>query len=343
MNARRLDDDNHHVITTGTAATDPFGDCGIRRSMIEHNGGARSSSFVALTLALGCLWAVPAMAADPPPEGSGDAPPPAAAPPPPAAAPMAPPPAAPPSAVEAMPKPPTAAEAMPATRPDTLPPIDVGAWVRAGATIQGRDASKLNDWHMSDAYGELHAGGKIHKNVGITVNLNASMANYGATPSQAFVGLEDAIIQFDFIDEFHLWAGHLLVPVDRANSGGPFFAIPWNFLPGLFALPALPKEGPTGRNNGAVVWGDIMKGKVTYLVGVFDNGDIGTHPLYSGRLRVSLLDEEPGFWGNASYFGDHDIASIADEMDQKRLGKSIAYEVCRMAFVWHLENETLEI
>jgi hypothetical protein len=315
MDARRLDD-NDHAITTGTAATDPLRDCETRRSMNEHNGGARITSLIAMTLAVGVLWTVPAMAADPPPEASGDAPPPAEAAPP-AAPPMAPPPAAAaPSAVEATPKPPTAAEAMPASRPDALPPIDVGAWVRAGATIQGQDPSKLNDWHMSDAYAEIHAGGKIHKNVGLTVNFNASMANYatpgmgGAPPNQAFVALEDAIIQFDFMDEFHVWGGHLLVPVDRANSAGPFFAIPWNFLPGLFALPALPKEGPTGRNNGAVVWGDIAKGKVTYLVGVFDNGDIGTHPLYSGRVRLSLLDEEPGFWGNASYFGDHDIASI---------------------------------
>jgi len=34
---------------------------------------------------------------------------------------------------------------MPATRPDKLPPIDVGAWVRVGARIQGRDPKKLDD------------------------------------------------------------------------------------------------------------------------------------------------------------------------------------------------------
>ena len=212
-------------------------------------------------------------------------------------------------------KPPTNAEAMPATKPDTLPPIDVGAWARAGAIIQGSDPKKLDDWHMSDAYVELHAGGKIHKNVGVTLNLNASTAGYGTMPSQAYVALEDAIIQLDFVDELHLWAGHLLVPVDRANSAGPFFSIPWNFLHGLFTVgqpqgPGLTHEGPTGRNNGAVVWGDIAKGKLTYLAGAFDNGDGSTSPLYSGRLRLALLDEEPGFWGNASYYGDKDIFSV---------------------------------
>jgi hypothetical protein len=122
------------------------------------------------------------------------------------------------------------------------------------------------------------------------------------------VAVMDAIISFDFLDELHLWAGHLLVPVDRANASGPFFMIPWNY-PGV-AVGALPKEGPSGRNNGAVVWGDISGGKLTYLAGVFDNGEVTTSPLFSGRVRLALLDPEPGFWGNGSYFGDKNLLSI---------------------------------
>jgi hypothetical protein len=254
------------------------------------------------------------------------APPPADVPPPPPAAPVAAPPppvvvapvpdGTPPSTVATEAKPPTASEAMPATRPEVLPPIDVGAWVRASGIFQGSDPSKLNDWHMDNAYVELHAGGKITKNVGVTLNLNAQMANYGvmgatAQPvgSNPLVSLEDAIISFDFVDEFHLWGGHLLVPVDRANSSGPFFMIPWNF-PGVAVDFAIPKEGPTGRNNGAVIWGDLAGGRATYLVGAFDNGDVTTSPLFSGRLRVALLDPEKGFWGNCGYFGDKDILSF---------------------------------
>ena len=229
------------------------------------------------------------------------------------------PPAAPatPSAVEASPKPPTAAEAMPATRPDALPPIDVGAWIRASGIFQGQNTSKINDWHMDSAYVEFHAGGKIHKNVSLTLNLNANMLAWNAAgvPSQgSLVALEDAIIAFDFIDEFHLWAGRLLVPVDRANASGPFFMIPWNY-PGFFSaqgslVVSAPVEGPSGRNNGAVLWGDIAGGKFSYFAGVFDNGNIATSPLFSGKLRLALLDPEPGFWGNGSYFGDKDILSI---------------------------------
>jgi len=202
---------------------------------------------------------------------------------------------------------------MPATRPDVLPPIDVGAWLRVSGIFQGSNPSKINDWHMNNLYGELHAGGKIHKKVGVTLNLNANFTNWDATtlPSQgSLVAVEDAIISFDFIDEFHLWAGHLLVPVDRANAAGPFFMIPWNY-PGFFAGVAAPKEGPSGRNNGAVVWGDIAGGKFTYLAGAFDNGTGGADsPLLSMHLRLDLFDPEGGFWGNASFFGDKDILAI---------------------------------
>jgi hypothetical protein len=199
---------------------------------------------------------------------------------------------------------------MPATKPDVLPPIDVGAWVRIGGKFQSATApNKLSDWQMSDTYAELHAGGKIMKNVGVTVNLNVGGNAYGNGPG--LVGLEDAILQLDFDDAFHVWAGRLLVQEDRANSGGPFFAIPWNFYSGLFnPIVAVPHEGPTGRSNGAVLWGDIQGGKFTYIGGVFDNGNVNTSPLYSARVRLALLDPEPGFWGNTSYFGDKDIFSI---------------------------------
>jgi len=228
----------------------------------------------------------------------------------------------------ALPPPPvvTDTDAMAATRADKLPPIDVGAWTRVSGRFQGDNPKKLNDFSMDNAYVELHAGGKIHKKVGVTLNLNANMLGWygnGVPYQGSLVAVEDAIISFDILDEFHVWGGHLLVPVDRANASGPFFMLPWNY-PGFFggAVQA-PREGPSGRNNGLVVWGDISGGKLTYLAGVFDNGtgvtkneDLsmtkvpGTSPLFSGRVRLALLDPEPGFWGNGSYFGDKDLLSI---------------------------------
>src|SRR6266498_2148111 len=217
---------------------------------------------------------------------------------------------------------------MPATRPDVLPPIDVGAWLRAGSKFQGAQVNKVNDWKMDTALIELHAGGKIHKKVGVTLNLVSNMQSLfnqpgsDATEGGSYVAVEDAIISFDFMDEFHFWAGHLLVPVDRSNASGPFFMIPWNY-PGFFAGVAAPMEGPFGRNNGAVVWGDIAGGKLTYLAGAFDNANLATSPLFSGRVRLALWDPEPGFWGNGSYFGEKDMLSIGVGAQYMKHGSSV--------------------
>ena len=141
---------------------------------------------------------------------------------------MAPPPTTPPPPpVEA--KPPTSAEAMPATRPDVLPPIDVGAWMRVGGIFQGSDPSKLNDWHMDNAYVELHAGGKItqegrrhaepERQHGELRQRQPAHTGDAQAPGRR---VEDAIISFDFIDEFHVWAGHCwswsTAPTPRARS-----------------------------------------------------------------------------------------------------------------------------
>ena len=122
---------------------------------------------------------------------------------------------------------------MPATRPDVLPPIDVGAWLRAGSKFQGAtDPSKVNDWHMDQALIELHAGSKVTKQIAVTLNLTSNMQSLFNPPGNgmgeggSYVAIEDAIIQFDFMDEFHLWGGHLLVPRRPLERLGALFHDP---------------------------------------------------------------------------------------------------------------------
>ena len=165
----------------------------------------------------------------------------------------------------------------------------------SAACSRASDPSKVNDWHMDNAYVELHAGGKIHQKVSVTLNLNANMVGFGDSTATtaagqigSTVGLMDAIISFDF---------HRRVPpVGRPPAGArrprervrSVLHDPLE-LPGSSRSTPLPKEGPYGRNNGAVIWGDIAAGKLTYLAGVFDNANVGTSPLFSGRVRLALL------------------------------------------------------
>lgn len=224
-------------------------------------------------------------------------------------------PALPPPNQEDVPPPEKQADVEPPNPAVALPPIQVGAWLRVGGRIQGSNPEKLNDGSLDAVYGELHVGGKLHDKVSVTLNLN----------TRALAGtanLMDGIIAFDFTDAVHLWAGQLLVPVDRSNAAGPFFMIPW-YYPGFLTVGdttvvMAPREGPNGRNRGAVLWGEFFGGKLKYLAGGFDNGDKTTTPLWSGRLVAAIIGEEPGFWGNSSYFGEKDVLAIgAGEQYQK--------------------------
>jgi hypothetical protein len=102
--------------------------------------------------------------------------------------------------------------------------------------------------------------------------------------------------------------------------------IPWNY-PGILSVGAktvfmLPREGPSGRNTGADIWGDFGEGAFKYFVGAFDNGDVKTNPLISGRVNVALIGKEPGLWGNSSYFGDKDVVAIGVGGQYERKGST---------------------
>ncbi len=288
----------------------------VRRTMRGFPRALVLAAAIDLVGATSALAADPAPAAAPAPSAAPAPPtPPAAAPAPPPAteaaapaapAPTPPAPAAGSAAAAQAATPPLATEAMPATREEKLPPIDVGAWVRAAGRLQGNDPKDLDGVKMDTAYVELHAGGKVHKNVSVTLNLNANGLAGTA-------GIEDAIIGFDFADPIHLWVGQLLVPVDRANFAGPFFMIPWNY-PGFLTVGAntvvaAPMEGPTGRNTGGSVWGNDPDGKVKYALGVFLPSTTG-NPLVSGRISTALIGKETGYFGNETFFGDQTIVSI---------------------------------
>jgi hypothetical protein len=107
--------------------------------------------------------------------------------------------------------------------------------------------------------------------------------------------------------------GRMLVPSDRANFSGTWFASPW-FYPGFFVpfeAPIGPRQGPFGRNDGLTFWGEFNGGLLKYYLSAFNLHDPSVAPLYSGRLNLSLINPEPGYYHNATYYGEKDILAIA--------------------------------
>jgi hypothetical protein len=209
-------------------------------------------------------------------------------------------------------------------------PLDVNVWGRIGNVLQNpKDSEKLNDAQV-DAEVDLLLGGKIHKYVGWTADF---VATYGGGTMSGNASILDLIGKFDFADPINVWFGRMLVPSDRSNFSGPWFMGPWTY-PGFYQAgkpPVGPRQGPFGRNDGATVWGQFGGGLFKYYAGVFDLHDGGESPLFSGRLNLSLLSPEPGFYHSSVYYGGKDILAIAVGAQFKNNGSSNGDMVMPMA------------
>jgi hypothetical protein len=207
-----------------------------------------------------------------------------------------PPPAAPPPEAAAAAETPPAAVVAPG-------PVEVFLFISNGsspAALNHPSGEGLDDTFSTGEF-EFHASGKVWKFVSLTLNLVASY-----TPDiTSSVTVMDGIVQLEPSPYFNVWLGRHLVSVDRANAAGPYFMSPWLY-PGFgFAdgQVGAPFEGPYGRNDGVTVWGQVEGGLFKYFAGAFDLHLPGQAPLYTGRLTLSLLNPEPGFWGTATYHG----------------------------------------
>jgi hypothetical protein len=251
--------------------------------------------------------------------------------------------------VAAQPPPPPAAEPVPALEPTPLiapaapelsvppplppapepPPADlggvnIGVWGRADLTLS--DGNSLNDIGSTGLV-ELHTSGKLHEYFAFTANL---VAAYGGSDGiSGSAGLMDAILQFEPNDAFHLWLGRNLVPVDRSNFSGPWFMGPW-FYPGFGFVDGqvgAPREGPSGRNDGVTAWGFYAEDtfSIKYYIGVYDLYDRSQSPLISGRLNLTLLGAEPGFYSNSTYYGK-DLLALGGGFQYKKNGSSASWQ-----------------
>jgi hypothetical protein len=58
-------------------------------------------------------------------------------------------------------------------------------------------------------------------------------------------------------------------------------------------------------------------------LGAFNLDNVQQSPLYSGRINIALLGEEPGFWGSSTYYGDKDIVAIGGGYQYQKNGSNV--------------------
>jgi hypothetical protein len=260
------------------------------------------------------------------------APEPPPAPAAPEATPVAPPPDAPASVVNEPTLAPPAPLAAPPPEPaveekapeEEAPPLNVSIWGRVEAVLSTaasappvQPAGDSLDDIYSFADFQIHTSGKVYKAVSFTANF---VATYNPD-IQGTAGLLDGIIQIEPSDYLNIWLGRMLVPVDRSNFSGAWFAAPW-YYPGFgFAdgQVTAPRQGPFGRNDGITLWGQVEGGLLKYYAGAYDLYNVETSPLFSGRLALALFDKEPGYYNSSTYYGK-DILTLAVAGQYKKDG-----------------------
>ncbi len=202
--------------------------------------------------------------------------------------------------------------------------LSIGVGVRASyASIEdgapnGNDRS--NDFNLDSA--RIYLNGQIHKYVKFELNTECVFCGNSALEDYDVL---DAIAKFEINPAFNVWVGRLLVPSDRAEMSGPYYANTYDFN----KTPFYPSDqsvthstggaGVFGRDEGAVVWGALgNEGRFTYALGLFEGLEGGSNQednlLYSARLSYNFLNVEsnPGYYTSSTYYGGAgDILTIA--------------------------------
>jgi hypothetical protein len=205
--------------------------------------------------------------------------------------------------------------------------VSMGLGLRASYTSTERGApngsSNSNNFAVENA--RLFTSAQYGKVVKATMNFNASPGANTGTPDN--LRLMDGLAQLEFNDAFKIWMGRFLPPSERANLYGPFYTSAWSY-PGIASV----GYGGTlsiiaGRDDGAMVWGNLFDNKFTYSGGIFNGhnraaglSNQSNKSLYSGRLEYDFWDAEGGYYRNATYLGAKDILALGASIQSQSNG-----------------------
>lgn len=180
--------------------------------------------------------------------------------------------------------------------------VGVGAGLRTSGRVfeVGPAADRYDQSIQLDSI-RLYVNAGVHKNFQVEFN-----TEYDGTGT---IEVLDAVVKFAPSPYFNVWMGRHLPPSDRANLAGPFFALGFDY-PGLVSgYPFI----SAGRDNGVMVNGQVGGGIFKYAGGVYDGAASLTGNstlLWAGRTVVNLLEPEPGYYNNDTYYGEKQLLAV---------------------------------
>jgi hypothetical protein len=202
--------------------------------------------------------------------------------------------------------------------PETKPAASVHLFARVNTVVQGANRAKLNDYRFDSILVVPGFKGQVRPWFSYTFNA----VGYAESFDGATLRILDATAQFKPAEELQVWAGRLVVPFDRFNLSGPFRNLIWAF-PGIYdGRPRIGGENsPFGRDSGAAVWGSIGGGTFKYYAMVHQLEHLERSPRFSGRVSLSLLDREAGYFVSSSYLGEKTTIALGAGVQYQSNGR----------------------
>jgi hypothetical protein len=210
----------------------------------------------------------------------------------------------------------------------------------AGATIPfGPDKSISVGFGMRGSYSSVEDAAPDGRSRSSDFNLDSARLYFGASLNKNIKGMFntewdgeqirvlDAAGQFSVAPELNVWAGRLLSPSDRANMAGPYYSLGGGYWAGVASRYGFNGGIFRGRDDGVVVWGNAVGGRLGYSAGAFEGHTFGIGSLtqaqakaagigaaddlmVAGRLQYDFWDTEPGYYGTGNYLGEKNILAI---------------------------------
>lgn len=210
--------------------------------------------------------------------------------------------------------------------------VDETKWISIGIGARGSFSStedsapggdRSSDFNLDNA--RIYLNGQIHEYVKFEFNTECVFCTSSTLRDYDVL---DAIAKFEFSPQVNIWAGRHLVPSDRAEMSGPFYANTYDFNKTPFYSSDFSVSfgsggaGVYGRDDGVTFWGALGEGKFQYAFGAFNGLESSTgsgpnqddHPLFGMRLAYNFLNPEknPGYYTSSTYYGSGgDIFTVA--------------------------------
>jgi hypothetical protein len=190
--------------------------------------------------------------------------------------------------------------------------------VRVNTLARGRDDAFLDDYRFDSILASPSVSGELSPWFSYLFSAVGSAENF----ESAQVRLLDTVGMFKAGAPLQIWVGRFVVPFDRFNLSGPFRNLMWSY-PGIYGgvRQIGGENGPFGRDTGISVWGSLSQGLFKYqlMAHQLENPDAG--PRLTGRLSVSLLGREPGYFVSSSYLGEKDVLALGVAMQYQHDGR----------------------